>query len=103
LHGVLGQFAAAERALSGLTTPEARALQARFRFAAGDLATAERLAREQLGADHDDVGSLNLMARLALERGEAAQGLGFLRRALRVRPFDHEALQLLANLEESRR
>jgi hypothetical protein len=103
LHGVLRQFPQAERALAGLRGPEARALEARLRFAAGDLVAAERLAQERLGADRDDVVSLNLLARVALQRGEAAEGLGFLRRALRVRPFDHEATQLLANLEESRR
>lgn len=103
LHGVLGQFAQAERALVAVDVPEAQALRARFRFVAGDLVAAERLAQERLGADRDDVGSLNLMARVALQRGEAAQGLAFLRRALRVRPFDHEATEILANLEESRR
>jgi hypothetical protein len=103
LHGVLRQFGQAERALAGVQTPEARALEARVRFAAGDLIAAERLARAQLGADRDDVGSLNLMARVALRRGEARQSLEFLRRSLRVRPFDHEATELLATLEENRR
>lgn len=103
LHGVLGQLGQAERALVGVGGPEARALQARFRFAAGNLAAAERLAQAELGVDADDVTSLNLMARVALRRGEAAQGLELLRRALRVRPFDYEARQLLTNLEESRR
>jgi hypothetical protein len=103
LHGALGQFAQGERALRDVRAPEAKALQARLRFAAGDLATAERLAQERLKADHDDVGSLSLMAQVALRRGESAQGLGLLRRALRVRPFDQEATRLLANLEESRR
>jgi cytochrome c-type biogenesis protein CcmH/NrfG len=56
-----------------------------------------------LASDHDDVRSLNLMALIALRRGDASQGLGFLRRALSVRPFDPEATQLLAKLEESGR
>jgi len=103
LHGLLGQFAQAERALSGVETPGARALAARLRFAAGDLVAAEKLARQRLVSDRDDVGSLNLLALIALRRGEASQGLGLLRRALRVRPFDPEATQLLANLEENRR
>ncbi|HEX2871385.1 MAG TPA: hypothetical protein VHP33_09020 [Polyangiaceae bacterium] len=103
LHGALGQFAQAERALREVDAPEAKALQARLRFAAGDLATAERLAQERLRADQDDVGSLSLMAQVALRRGENAQGLGLLRRALDIRPFDEEATRLLAKLEESRR
>lgn len=103
LHGALGQFAQAERALREVTAPEANALQARLRFAAGDLVAAERLAQERLNTDRDDVGSLSLMAQVALRRGENAQGLGLLRRALRIRPFDQEATRLLANLEENRR
>jgi len=101
LHGALGQFDAARRALAGLATPEARALEARLHFAAGELDVAQQLARQGLAWDRDDVRSLNLMALIALRRGEASQGLGFLRRALSVRPFDPEATQLLAKLEES--
>lgn len=103
LHGLLGQFDQAERALSGIQTPAARALTARLRFAAGDLPAAERLARQRLALERDDVGSLNLLALIALRRGEAEQGLGLVRRALRAQPFDPEATQLLANLEENRR
>jgi hypothetical protein len=103
LHGVLGQFPAASRALAGLTTPEARALEARLRFAAGELDVAQRLAQQEWARDHADVRSLNLMALIALRRGQATQGLGLLRRALSVSPFDPEATQLLANLEENRR
>jgi Flp pilus assembly protein TadD len=99
----LGQFGQAERALAGIETPAARALAARLRFAAGDLRGAEALAQQRLVSERDDVGSLNLLALIALRRGEAEQGLGLLRRALRVQPFDPEATQLLANLEENRR
>jgi hypothetical protein len=103
LHGLLGQFVQAESALAAIETPAARALTARLRFAAGDLLAAEGLARQRLASERDDVGSLNLLALIALRRGEAEQGLGLLRRALRVQPFDPEATQLLANLEENRR
>ena len=103
LHGLLGQLGQAERALAGIETPAARALAARLRFAAGDLPAAERLARQRLVSERDDVGSLNLLALIALRRGEAEEGLGLLRRALRVEPFDPEATQLLASLEENRR
>ena len=103
LQGALGQFESARRALAGLVTPEARALEARLHFAAGDLDVAQHLARQGLASDHDDVHSLNLLALIALRRGDASEGLGFLRRALSVRPFDPEATQLLAKLEESGR
>jgi len=101
LLGALGQFEPARQALNGLDTKEARALEARLRFAAGELDSAERLAQRALAGDRDDVRSLSLMARIALRRGEADEGIAFLRRALRVRPFDPEATVLLAQLEES--
>src|SRR6478736_2007309 len=82
-------------------TDEARALEARLRFAAGELDIAEKLAQRALKQDHEDIRSLNLMALIAVRRGEANNGIGFLRRALRVRPFDPEATELLAQLEES--
>ena len=103
LHGVLGQFSQAERVLSGVDTPAARALEARLLFAAGDLPAAAKLAQQCLASDHDDVGSLNLLALVALRQGEGEQGLGLLRRALRAQPFDPEATKLLANLQENRR
>jgi hypothetical protein len=103
LHGALGQFAQAERTLRDIDAPEAKALQARLRFAAGDLVAAQRLAQERLNTDRDDVGSLSLMAQVALRRGESAEGLGLLRRALQIRPFDQEATRLLGKLEENRR
>ena len=101
LLGALGQFEPARHVLSGLGTPDARSLEARLRFAAGELDIAQQLARQALKGDRDDVRSLNLMALIALRRGEAGEGVGFLRRALRVRPFDPEATELLAKLEES--
>lgn len=103
LYGVLGQLSGAEHTLAGMDDPEARALIARLRFAAGDLAQAEQLARKQLATDHDHVGSLTLMARIALRRREPEQGLRLLRRALCAQPLDQEATQLLTHLEESRR
>jgi len=101
LHGALGQFEPARRALLGLDTAEAKALDARLHFAAGELELAERLAQRSLASDRDDTRSLNLLALIALQRGETNQGLAFLRRALGARPFDPEATQLLAKLEES--
>jgi hypothetical protein len=101
LLGALGQFEPARSVLSGVSTPDANALEARLRFATGDLDVAQKLARRALKSDRDDVRSLNLMALIALRRGESGEGVGFLRRALRVRPFDPEATRLLAQLEES--
>ncbi len=103
LDGAVGEFVEAERVVASIETPEAKALVARLRFAAGDFDAAERLARQRLVRSRDDVPSLNLMALIALQRGEPTQGLAFLRRALRVEPFDREATQILANLEENRR
>jgi hypothetical protein len=103
LYGVVGQLDLARRALRGLETPEAHALEARMLFAQGDLDGAERLAKRRVRAQGDDVQSLNLLALIALQRGDAPQGLGFLRAALERRPFDPEANQLLAHLEESAR
>ncbi len=100
LDGAVGQFVEAERALTGIDAPEAKALAARLRFAAGDLESAERLARQRLARARDDVPSLNLMALIAFARGEPKQGLRLLRRALRIQPFDREAAELLADLEE---
>lgn len=100
LLGALGHFESAQLALSGLSTREARALAARLHLAAEELNLAEQMAERGLAEDGDDVRSLNLMALIALRRGEANQGLGFLRRALQVRPFDPEATALLAQLEQ---
>jgi len=103
LYGLVGQFSQAQTVLASTATPEARALEARLRFASGELAEAEQLAQAHLAHDRNDVGSLNLLAQIALRRGQAERGLDFLRRALRAQPLDREATQLLANLEESRR
>jgi cytochrome c-type biogenesis protein CcmH/NrfG len=51
--------------------------------------------------DQQDVASLNLMAQVALRSGEIPEAIGFLRRALRVDPYDDEATRILANLEET--
>lgn len=101
LLGALGQFEPALSTLKDLDSKDARALEARLRFAAGELSLAEQLAQRALRGDRDDVRSLNLMALIAVRRGEAGEGVGFLRRALRVRPFDPEATELLTQLEES--
>lgn len=103
LYSSVGQHAQARRALRELATPEAQALDARLLFAQGDLDGAQRLAERLLDTENDDVRSLNLLALIAIERGNATQGLGFLRTALERHPFDPEANQLLTQLEENAR
>lgn len=98
----LGQFAEAERVLSFSAAPDADALRARCQLGAGNIAAAQQIGERLLRRNRDDISSLNLMAQVALRRGEAAQAIPFLRRALSVDPFDGEAIQLLANLEEVR-
>ncbi|RYZ10248.1 MAG: hypothetical protein EOO73_01335 [Myxococcales bacterium] len=99
----VGELEHAERALAGLEHPTVRALRARLRFAVGDGEGAERLARRALVEDHNDVRSLNLLARVALHRGETAEGADFLKRALDVDPFDLESGDLLTQLQENER
>jgi hypothetical protein len=101
LNIAVGETAQAEAALAGMAEPEAEALRARCRFAAGDLESAREIATRQLARDHEDVSSLSLLARVALERGELRQGAGFVRRALHVDPFHGEANRLLSSLEET--
>jgi cytochrome c-type biogenesis protein CcmH/NrfG len=95
----VGEFAQAEHVLALTAGPEAEALTARCRVAAGDIAGAQQIGERLLKQDQNDVSTLNLMAQIALRRGEPAEGVRFLRRALRSDPFDGEASQLLANLE----
>jgi hypothetical protein len=101
-QALVGQPSLAERTLEGVRGAEAEIVTARLRFAAGDLEGAERLARARLSRERDDLKSLNLLAQIALRRGEPQRGLDYLRRALRAQPSDPEAQSLLANLEENR-
>ncbi len=103
LLATVSELEQAERALVGLDHPDVRALQARLRFAAGDNASAERIARGALAADADDVRSLSLLARIALHRGQVVVGVNFLKRALSADPFDAEASGLLTELQEKKR
>jgi len=102
LQIVVGRGAEAERVLSTMRSPEAAALQARARFAAGDLEGARAVAEEQLARDADDVRSLSLLSQIALTQGDLTHGLSLARRALRVDPFDAEASSILDRLREVR-
>jgi len=100
LETLLKEFAQAQRVLRGIDAPEARSLEARAHFAEGDLEAAQRIAKMELSRDRHDVPSLNLLALIALRRGELVQGTMYLRRALAIAPYDNEATQTLAHLEE---
>jgi hypothetical protein len=96
----LRQFGEAERVLAPISSPEARALRARSRLAAGDLLEAKSLGERLLKEDGGDVRSLNLLALVSLRLGEPKPALTFLRRAVAADPFDLEAERILSSLEE---
>ena len=102
LEIALGEVTQAESVLSSSKAPEAQALRARCRLGAGDLLGAKEIGERLLKQNRNDVSSLNLLAQVALRNGELAQSVKFLRRALGIDPFDGEASQLLAKLEEIR-
>ena len=102
LDVALGEFDQAERVVSASALPESEALLARCRLGAGNVAAAKEIGERLLERNQRDVSSLNLMAQIALRSGQVSRAIPFLKRALRVDPFDPEANQLLANLEEIR-
>jgi tetratricopeptide (TPR) repeat protein len=101
LDVVVGEFGEAERVLSDMPGSDAAALSGRVRLAAGDLDAAERIGARALDDDARDVRALDLMAAVAARRGEPRRAVGFLRQALSVDPYDGEATNLLATMEES--
>jgi hypothetical protein len=103
LLATVGELQRAEQAVSGLDHADARRLRARLRFAAGDNRGAESLAKQVLLDDSADVRSLSLLARIALDRGQVTDGIELLKRALSADPFDAEATELLAALQENER
>ena len=96
----LREFGEAERLLAPVSSPEARALRARGRLAAGDLLGARALGERSLKDDGGEVQSLNLLAIVSLRLGDSASALTYLRRALAADPFDIEAERILSSLEE---
>ncbi len=95
----VGQPAQAERALAGVTSPNAEAVRARCRLAAGDLDAAARTAEALLARDGDDASVLDLLAAVEARRGDATKAVALLRRALAVNPFDAEARRILETWE----
>jgi hypothetical protein len=97
---LLGHLDQAQLVLAPMSDLGARALRARCFLLAGDLTTAETLARSLLAEHADDVQSLNLLAVIAFSRGDSAGGVVWLRKALQVDPFNAEARALLERLEK---
>jgi cytochrome c-type biogenesis protein CcmH/NrfG len=67
-------------------------------YRAGDLVRAQGLAEALLARVPNETESLCLLALLARDRGDSAQALGLLRRALAVDPFHPLARRLLDEL-----
>jgi tetratricopeptide (TPR) repeat protein len=95
----LGEVEQAERILDAMDAHAARALRARLRLAAGDLATAQRLGERLLRDSSDDIRSLTLMAAICMRRGQLQPAANWLRRALAIDPFDAEAASLRMTME----
>lgn len=95
----LGEAPQAERVLRDSRSHAAVALRARISLAAGDLDAAQAAAEARARADASDVRNLVLMAMVYARRGRLQQSLDQLRRALKIDPYDAEALGLLADLE----
>jgi hypothetical protein len=95
---VLGHPGAAERMLAALHSRVASRLRARARFAAGDVAAAEALARVLAQQDPSDRGTLTLLAEITLATGRRSEALTFVSAALSTSPYDPGARAILARL-----
>jgi hypothetical protein len=93
-----GATGPAEEILAFLPGITAEALRARVAYRAGDLVRAQGLAEALLARVPNETESLCLLALLARDRGDSAQALGLLRRALAVDPFHPLARRLLDEL-----
>ena len=92
----LGDPAGARAALHGFPDD---GLLARSHYLDGDLDLAELRAERRLARFRDDVDSLNLLALIAVDRGEPERALAHLRRVLDIDPYDDEARELARRLE----
>ena len=95
----IGSFVEAERALAGLEMPEADIVRAHCRLALEDTAGAQAIADRLLRANSENVPALDLLALLALRRGNTREAVGFLKRALAIDPVDGDALRMVNRLE----
>jgi cytochrome c-type biogenesis protein CcmH/NrfG len=66
------------------------------------LEEADRLARAMIAAGEHRVAAHTLAARIALRRDDGRAALEALRQALRLDPYDRQALHLLQRLEARR-
>ncbi|MEE8410722.1 MAG: tetratricopeptide repeat protein, partial [Myxococcota bacterium] len=89
----------ARRILTALDDSTSRSLVARCYYLEGDLHLAESVAHDVLIDDEDDVPSLNLLARVAIDRGQPREALAFLRRVLDIDPYNERGSAMLRSLE----
>jgi len=101
LELALGAAEEAERALAGLQTADADLIRARCRLAMGDTGGAQTLAEQVMRSDPEDGRPLDILALLALRRGDVHEAAAFLSRALAIDPDDGDALRMLSELERS--
>ncbi|HXI59076.1 MAG TPA: tetratricopeptide repeat protein [Polyangia bacterium] len=91
----------ADRAVAGLRTADADVIRARGRLASGDSAGARAIAERLLSSNPDDGRPLDILALLAIQRGDLREATALVRRALAVDPSDPDALRILARLERA--
>jgi hypothetical protein len=103
LLAVAGQPGEALHVLAALDGRSAAVLRARAHFVAGELGGAEALAQLSLAQDASDLGSLTLLAEIAMNRGQQTDARAWLQRALAIDPYDPEARATLARLETAAR
>ena len=96
-----GHHTAADELLADLSGPDARAVQARNLFLDGRLERAETISMKLLEDHPDHLGSLNVLARIAVQRGQARQAVEFAGRSLEADPFDLEARGILEAIGDS--
>ncbi|HEX3698392.1 MAG TPA: hypothetical protein VH374_23670 [Polyangia bacterium] len=95
----VGIFAEADRAVAGLDSADADLIRAHSRLGLDDAPGAQAIAEKLLRTDPDDVQALDLLAALALQRGDVKETIAFLKRALAVDPTDADATRMLEQLE----
>jgi tetratricopeptide (TPR) repeat protein len=91
--------AEARRVVFGLEDGTSRSLEARSYYMEGDLDRAERVAARVLADDAEDTSSLNLVAAIAIDRGDTEAALDHLARVLDIDPYNVQGNELLRRLE----
>jgi hypothetical protein len=97
----IGQPTHARRVLEGQNDSRSQTLVARSHYLEGDLDLASLSAEQRLAEDQSDTNNLNLLAAIALERGQYEEALAHLRRILQIDPHNAQARELLGRLEEA--